>query len=259
MRRVTAIGAAFILLSACQGGHTAALSEAERTWLAQGDAARSLGRYEEAEAAYAKAATLSKGPVRAHLELAGIYRRKSDHEAAQRILGQAYNLNPHNTEVAKGYAQSLLLAGNAEQAADITARALRDTPEDVRLLNLRGVALDRMGRHAEAQRLYIQAMTHANTAEDREMTANNHALSLVASRDYDAAIRIVETHVPDARGRTASRQLLALIHGVKGDTDKAYEFGLRDLSLKQVNENLRFYNQLREGAIPVESLFLPVE
>ena len=249
-----------LILQACQAtGVGVSATGEEKALLTKGDTARALGRYGQAKEYYTEAAVLSKGAVRAHLELAGIHRRDGDEAAARHILKEAYTLNPRNLEVAKGYAQSLLLAGEAQDAARIAAEALEHYPHDVRLLNLCGIALDRLERHTEAQKLYVQAMDESATAEDREVTANNHALSLVASREYDAAIRMVETHTPDARSKTVSRQLLALIYGVKGDTDRAYELGLRDLSLVQVNENLRFYRQLHEGAVPMETLFMPVE
>lgn len=250
-----------LFLQACQatGVGTAPATGEEQALLTKGDTARALGRYEQAEEYYTQAAGLSKGAVRAHLELADIHRGNGDEAAARHILKEAYTLNPRNLEAAKGYAQSLLRAGETQEAAHIAADVSGRYPHDVRLLNLHGIALDRLGRHAEAQKLYSQAMEESATAKDREVTANNHALSLVASREYDAAIHMVETHIPDARSKTSSRQLLALIYGIKGDTDSAYELGLRDLSLLQVNENLRFYGQLRDGLIPMETLFMPAE
>lgn len=254
--RALAIGCVVLSLQACQSAPTG-LSGEEQTLLAKGDAARSLKRYGEAKTHYTQAAALSTGAVRAHLELAGLHVRANDTGKARKVLEQAHALNPGSVEVSKEYARILLQANEPRSAARIAGEALEYAPGDVRLLNLRGVSLDRLGRHGEAQAAYAQALRHAHTREDREVSANNHALSLVASGRYDAAIATILTHVPDAESSLETRQLLALAYGVKGDEDKARELGLRDLGTHAVEENLRFYRQLRDGTIPASTLFMP--
>lgn len=235
-----------------------ATAEEQALW-AKGDAARALGRHDEAKTYYAESVSLSKGAVRGHLELAALHRRYGEDAAAQSVLEAAYALNPDNVAVIREYAQILLLRGNTARAAELADKGLVHNPRDVRLLNVQGVALDRMGEHKAAQQRYIRAMEQAVTPAERDTTANNQILSLIASGDYDTAISAAQAYMAKTRDKAAMRQLLALAYGVKGETDKAYDLGLQDLNVEQVSENLRFYTQLREGGIPSSGLFVPAE
>lgn len=231
----------------------------EQALLTKGDTARALGQYDEAQVHYADAAALSSGATRAHLELAALHRRNGKPDAAAQVLAEAYALNPEANAVARDYAEILLRRGQTGEAMDVATQAVARNPNDVRLLNVQGVALDRMGDHKAAQSRYIRAMERSSTLKDREITANNQILSLVASGDYDTAISAAQAYLPQAQDKPALRQLLALAYGVKGEEDKAYDLGLQDLPIEQVSENLRFYAQLREGQIPMKNLFVPAQ
>lgn len=233
----------------------AMLSAEESRLLAEADTARALGQYDEARGRYAEAAALSTGPTRAHLELAALHRRNNDEAQALTVLEQAYALNPDSNAVARDYAESLLRQGNTAEAMAVAAQGVARHPNDIRLLNVQGVGLDRMGKHREAQARYIRAMERSSSAKDKEITVNNQILSLVASGDYDMAISAAKAYMPQAQDKPALRQLLALVYGMQGKADKAYDLGLQDLSIEQVSENLRFYEQLRTGQTPVTSLF----
>lgn len=235
------------------------ISPEEQALLAKGDTARALSRYDEAKAHYTEAAALSSGATRAHLELASLHRRNGDMAEARQVLADAYALNPEANAVARDYAEVLLHQGETGKAMDVATQAVARNPNDVRLLNVQGVALDRMGDHKAAQARYIRAMERSDTPKHREITVNNQILSLVASGDYDTAISAAQAYLPKAQDKAALRQLQALAYGVKGDEDKAYDLGLQDLPIEQVSENLRFYEQLREGHIPMQSLFVPAQ
>lgn len=234
-----------------------AASAEESALLRKGDTARALGDYAAAEQHYTQAAGLSQGAVRAHLELAGIYARHGEAEKRLAILKEAYGLNATNLEVSKEYAQALLAAGDAKQAEAVAQNGLRQSAEDVRLLNALGVALDQQGKHDAAQEQYRLAWPLATAAIDREITLNNHALSLVVSGKPAEAIKQLEAERPQVQNKGALRQMLALAYGVEGDVDKAYELGLRDLSVAEVRENLDYYARLRSGEIPLQALLSP--
>lgn len=251
-----------VALQACQSATPAATPMAEMTaeesaHITQGDVARSLGKYDEAMQHYRAAADASQGAVRAHLELATMHRRNRDWQAEQKVLTEAYTLNPQNLPVIRDYAQNALRMGDTAQAAELARQGLAIAPEDIRLLNLTGLVHDRKGEHTAAQAVYQQALTHARSESEREVTRNNLALSLIASGQYTPAISVLEAQLPVAENKPALRQLLALAYGMKGETDKAYELGLQDLSVEQVNENLRFYAHLRSGEVSVQRLFMP--
>lgn len=234
-------------------------SEKEMQLLAQADAARALGNYELAAEHYRQAAEQSNGTVRAHLELTSIYRMQGKQNKALGILQYAYALNPSHAEVVKEYAKQALLMEENTLAQELASNGLKQNPNDARLLNIRGVAYDRAGEHRNAQNDYRKALEHSAALIDREYTVNNLALSLVADRQYAEAVTLLEMALPKAQNKPALRQLLALAYGVAGNADKAYELGLKDASLPQMQENLHFYRRLREGKIDKSILFkMPV-
>lgn len=261
---LTVVCIACLAIAACQpkpGGPAANAPsrENEKHLLAQADAERALGNYDRAEEHYRQAAEQSRGGVRAHLELAAIYRMQGKQDRALEILRRANGLNPDHAEVVKEYARQALLVGQNALARELASDGLKQNGEDVRLLNIRGVAYDREGEHRKAQADYRKALEHSAALIDREYTLNNLALSLVADGRYTEAVKLLEAALPKAQNKPALRQLLALSYGVAGNTDKAYELGLKDLNLPQMQENLRFYQQLREGKIDKGVLFkMPV-
>lgn len=233
----------------------AASNENERQLLMQADAERTLGNDERAVEHYRQAAEQSKGAVRAHLELAAIYRAQGEQDKALDILQRAHALNPSHGEVLKEYARQALLMGKDALALEKATDGLKQNPQDVRLLNIRGVANDRAGDHKEAQEDYRAALGFSTFPMDREYTTNNLALSLVADGRYAEAVKLLEAALPKAQNKAVLRQLLALAYGAGGNADKAYELGLKDLTLPQIQENLRFYELLREGKTDKGVLF----
>lgn len=251
---------ACLAVAACQSkpgepAVQAPLSKTEQQLLTQADVERALGNYADAEAHYRQATEQSKGAVRAHLELAAMYRSQGKQDEALEILRRAHALGPHHVEVLKEYARQALLMGENAIALEKATEGLKQNPDDVRLLNIRGVAQDRAGEHKRAQKDYRKALGLSAVLVDREYTTNNLALSLVADGQAAEAVKLLEAALPKAQNKAVLRQLLALAYGVAGDADKAYELGLKDLNLPQIQENLRFYEQLREGKIDKGVLF----
>lgn len=251
---------AFLTVAACQPKPGAPVAQAatggnERQLLMQADAERALGNDKLAAEHYLRAAEQSKGAVRAHLELAAIYRTQGEQDKALDILQRAHALNPSYGEVLKEYARQALLMGKDALALEKATDGLKQNPQDVRLLNIRGIANDRAGKHKEAQEDYRAALGFSTSPMDREYTTNNLALSLVADGRYAEAVTLLEAALPKAQNKAVLRQLLALAYGAAGNADKAYELGLKDLTLPQIQENLRFYEQLREGKTDKGVLF----
>lgn len=267
LRKPLALGLLFLPLCFVQGCQSApketsevvtvAATDEEMALLNQGDIARSLGKYDEAMQHYQAAAEMSKGAIRAHLELADMYQRAGRGQDERAILATAHALAPHSPQVAHAYGRSLLAAGDTQKALNVAADGLKSSPSDMRLLNLQGIALDSSGKHQDAQSLYRKALEAATVETEQAATVNNLALSLVASGHADEAIDLIEQQPASLQSDIQMRQLLALAYGVNGEKDKAYELGLRDLSLREVNENLRFYEQFRMGNIDPVTLFMP--
>jgi len=116
-------------------------------------------------------------------------------------------------------------------------------PKDAKALLGRGVALDILDRHKEAQESYRQVI-----ADNPQNVAarNDLALSLALSGDYAQAAAILQ---PIAMSPTATekiRQNMALIYGLQGNTQQAERISRVDLSEADTAANLRFYQAVRE-------------
>ncbi len=151
------------------------------------------------------------------------------------------------------------LLGRLEIQARQPARALatfqdglRQAPEDIELLTGQGVALDGLGRHAEAQAAYRQAL-----ARDPASIAvrNNLALSLALSGRPAEAAGLLRDLASDVTARGSSAQVatvqgnLALAHGLSGDEGRARRALGASLSEADLADNLRAYVELRDGLL----------
>jgi Flp pilus assembly protein TadD len=87
-------------------------------------------------------------------------------------------------------ARALLELGEAASALALFDAHLQSAPSDARSLNGRGIALDLMGRHAEARMAYRGARL---ADPNSPVSAGNLALSLMLSGCADAAMSVLES------------------------------------------------------------------
>jgi len=120
--------------------------------------------------------------------------------------------------------------------------ALQDGPQNLVAFNGKGVALDLLDRHDEAQRVYRQGL--AIDPSDRNIR-NNLGLSLVFTKKYDEAITILTTLAQEPDATPRNRQNLALALGLDGDKNNAQMVASRDLDSADVANNLRYYDYVR--------------
>lgn len=201
-----------------------------------------------------------------------------DYGAAVRYYEQLHEKDPEDIESTLGYARNLRYSGTPARAVQMLEAVLSDGLENPRLLSelgraliasgkpdraitplteaistgqndwrtmsALGIANDQLGRHAKARNYYrrAQRVSPENTA-----ILNNLALSWALSGDLDRSLMILEraNKMPDASSQI--RQNLALLYGVKGDEKRAHELARLDLPEDSVQENLRYYVNLREG------------
>jgi len=201
-----------------------------------------------------------------------------EYGAAVRYYEQLYQKNPADIEATLGYARNLRYNGTPAQAAQMLQASLDEGPENPRLLSelgraliaagnperaitplteaistgltdwqtysALGIANDQLGRHAKARNLYrkAQRISPENTA-----ILNNLALSWALSGSLDRSLMILEraSKLPGVSAQV--RQNLALMYGIKGDAKRAHELARLDLPEESVEDNLRYYVNLREG------------
>lgn len=121
--------------------------------------------------------------------------------------------------------------------------ALKRVPRDSRALNGAGVALDNLGRHQEAQDYYRRGL---DAAPDDRVLRNNYGLSLALSGNYAQAVTILKPLAEGAAATPRNRQNLALALGLSGASTEAEKVARVDLDAPSVNNNMRFYEALRE-------------
>jgi len=120
---------------------------------------------------------------------------------------------------------------------------MEQSPDDPKLLLLLGVTKDLAGSHLEAQAHYRDGLVRA--PGDPGLTVNL-ALSLALSGSYPNAIAVLQPLAISPAGSAQERQTLALIYGLTGNTAEAARLGRIDLDDASVEQNLAYYQSLRQ-------------
>ena len=150
--------------------------------------------------------------------------------------------SPARLSALLGLTRAYLALSQLAKALESSEQARALSPTDARVLVARGVALDMLGRHPEAQGSYLAVLADS----PRDVAArNNLALSFALSGRFPEALDIL---TPIARSTNASprvRQNLALIYGLMGDRGRAADTSRADLDKTVTEANLRFFDFVR--------------
>jgi len=150
--------------------------------------------------------------------------------------------NPAKISALLGLARAHLALGEAGEALQAAEQAVASAPRDARPLVDKGVALDTLHRHTEAQVAYRAALQLSPSSVSAR---NDLALSLALSDQYDQGIALLEplARAPSAAPKT--RQNLALIYGLSGDSVRAAALSRMDLDADQTQANQAFFTRVR--------------
>lgn len=181
-------------------------------------AAEASGQTDVALSMYGSAAAAE--PNRADLQaaFAGALGRAGNLAEAEEVLNRALQRSPGNQNLQLVKARLALRQGQAEAALAQFDQILARNSRLPQALDGRGVALDLLGRHAEAQASYRAALTEQPSAVS---VANNLAMSLLLDGKAEEARAMLE---PLARRGTAPsrvRSNLAVARAATGDTPGA--------------------------------------
>lgn len=217
-------------------------------------------------------------PVAQDLRLARAARAAGDFASAVNLYNSALNVRPDDPEILVELGDTLLQIGAVEEAREAYGRVGPDAaarfgaelglgraelarhdpeaalgyfakadelePGDRRVLLGRGVALDLLKRHPEAQAAYEAVLE----ADPHDVAArNNLALSLAFARDYEAAEKILTPLARSPKATPRIRQNLALIYALGGDRERALAQSRVDLSAADTEANLAFIDSLMAG------------
>lgn len=142
-----------------------------------------------------------------------------------------------------GLARAQLALGHPDKALPFAEKAAALDARSVPALNLRGVVLDRLGRHPEAQACYRSLL---KLSPQSIAGRTNLALSLALTGQYAEALDILQPIARSANATPQDRQNLAFVYGLKGDIAAARALGRVDLDEKTAVANAEFLAFARE-------------
>ena len=168
---------ALVPLAGCAGGSSASLREPDReSRLRVAAVAEASGQTDIALSIYAAAAAAEPGKAEAQAHFAAALLRAGDTARADEVLSRALSRHPDDPALLNQLGRLRLRTEATEAALSLFDRLLASVPRNASGLDGRGVALDLLGRHAEAQQSYRAALAVAPSS----ITAgNNLAMSLM--------------------------------------------------------------------------------
>jgi Flp pilus assembly protein TadD len=192
MRRLATPLFAALLLSACAGGgHTGASSSVDvQRQLRVASAAERGGNTGMALQVYASAYQSHPGDAEVASRYGRMLLQTGDAERARDVLAEARRRNPRDPLLMETEARVLLEVGQAEQALALFDEILRWSRNEAKALNGRGIALDMLGRHAEARGAYRAARA---ADPQNPVFTGNLALSLMLTGCTEGAAAVLET------------------------------------------------------------------
>ncbi|MDX6750118.1 tetratricopeptide repeat protein (plasmid) [Geminicoccaceae bacterium 1502E] len=257
MRRTLAALSLVLALGACASGGSLGPSgmpsspEAALN-LQLANAALAGGSAEDAIQLYQTVQAEEPGSIPAMLGLAAAQTASGDPVAALASYQEAQRLAPNDRIVSLGLARKLLdldRAGEAETLLRSLAGTAGTGPRDVTAWNMLGVALDRQGRHGEAQTVYRSGLALAPASIPLR---NNLALSMALSGDPREAIEILQLLPPSPAIAKRVRHNLAVALLADGDEPAARELLAQDLPAAQLDavmEQLRVLQPVQTAQI----------
>ena len=181
-------------------------------------AAEANGQLDIALSMYAAAAQAEPANAEVQARYARALLRAGNRPQAEQVLARAVERRPGDPALLMELGRQRLIAGQAEAALANFDRVLSVSSRDVDALDLRGVALDMLGRHRDAQDSYRRALAIAPTSL---RAANNLGLSLLLDGRPDEARAVLEplTRRADATERVQANYAAALGASADGADD----------------------------------------
>jgi Flp pilus assembly protein TadD len=181
-------------------------------------AAEASGQADIALSMYAAAAAAEPNRAEVQARFASALSRNGNVAQAEQVLSRAIVRQRDDPVLLAQLGRLRLQSGAAAEALEVFGRLLNATPRNIDALDGRGVALDLLGRHAEAEQSYRAALA---LAPDSLRTANNLAMSLLLAGRGAEAAAILErlARFPAAPPRVLAN--LAVARATMGDRDGA--------------------------------------
>jgi Flp pilus assembly protein TadD len=172
-------------------------------------AAEAAGQMDVALNMYGAAAAGDPNNADAQVRFAAALRRAGNHAQAEQVLAAALERRPNDRTILLTLGRVRLQRGQPGEALAMFDRVLASDARSVPALDGRGVALDLMGRHPEAQESYRRAQA---LAPESISVANNLGLSLLLDGRPDEARAVLEplARRPDSNARVTANYAVSL-------------------------------------------------
>lgn len=219
MKRLPLLG--LLLLAGCAGAQQGAGGPAGGDAAAQlrvAAAAERSGQMDIALSLYAAALEANPGNAEVAERYATALLAAGEPNQARAALAEARRRNPSHRALAQMEGRLLLETGAPAQALAVFDSLLAGAPADVAALNGRGVALDMLGRHAEARTAYLAAR---NADPSSPLWAGNLALSLMLSGCPETAEALLATAPRNPATAEWIARLQAMARGIVSGTDRS--------------------------------------
>ena len=218
------------------------------------DAAREAGNFQTAVDLYRKAISQGADSLEIHLNLGEALLGTGDINGASTEYKLVENRAPTDVRPEIGLGRLNLVRRQPAVALAAYNLALQDAPGNLVATNGKGIALDLLGRHLDAQAVYRRGLL--SSPDDRTLR-NNLGLSLVFTKNYDEAVSILTALAQESDATARNRQNLALALGMQGDRTDAKMVAAHDLDDVSVENNLRYYDYMRGSPdVPAVDHFL---
>ncbi len=200
---------------------------------------------------------------------------RGDYATAASYFGSLYRRNPGDLDSLIGMSRNLRHLSRASEARAVLKRALRERPEEPRLLgelgkvelslgepsaaldylsqanishpddwqilSAMGIAYDRLGIYDQAETHYLKAL---ELSPENIAVLNNLGLSLAQAGRLADAVSALERAVGQPETTPQVRQNLALLYAMKGDLPATEKLVRQDLPSEMAEENLSYYQRL---------------
>lgn len=233
---------ALVALSACQNGPAQKqvdLSNKKSTLRRIAENVKKNGDVQAAAQMEAQIIQMDQSDASSYISLADSVKQYGNQADVVDILKTGVEINPENEELKIALAKAYLEDNNPQKALATLQPISKLKNRDY--YNIKGVSYDLLADYVSAQRTYTEGLVEN---QRDSLLLNNMALSLILTRSYDEAIKIL-TELSERNGGGKYAQNLALAYGLKGDTEQVRKVLGRDLTAEEITENLRIYKELR--------------
>ncbi len=165
-------------------------------------------------------------------------------DEAEQTYRMVAERNPDSLEAMVGLGRVYLAKSDGRNSIKAFNEALKIDPVSYVARNGLAVALDHLGKHNDAQKIYRKLLL---TRPSDLMIKSNLGLSLTMSQRYYKAITLLTNVVTDPTAPAEARHNLALAYGLAGRSEVASELELISSSHSDVRGNLQYYELMRSA------------